>query len=207
MTAPSFCEPSLPYPCDLIPSFSDPIVLYRGQPTGIPNVAENGRTIRETAEFVSNLRPDGGLAGKVELVSYGPNMELGSRVGAIQQTRLIYQVRNVVGRASNAVIQFNFSEGFSRQPLYYRILPDPFTVAAINNSSVGNCSGMQSPVGTVECSFAWIDTQASFEVPFVVEYSSARLRPSFTFRVFADQIDVNPSNNDLVYEIGLPYPL
>lgn len=207
MTYPAYCQPSQPYPCNLIPSFSDPFVFYRGQPTGITNVADNGRTVRETAEFVSNLRPDGGLAGKVELISYTPNWELGSRVGAIQQMRLIYQVRNIVGRASNAVIQFNFTESLNRPPLYYRILPTPFTVAATNNSSVGNCSGMESPIGTVECRFAWIDTQAFFEVPFTVEYSSAGIRPFFTFKLFADQNDINPSNNNSEYDYPLPYPV
>lgn len=203
MTYGAYCQSS---PCDLIPSFSDPLVSYRGQPTGIANFADNGRTVRENADYISGLRPEGGFAGGVDLISYTPNYKLGSRVGAIQQLRMSYVVGTIAGRATNVTTQFNFTDGFSRRPLYYRILPDPFTVAATSNSSVGNCSGMASPVGTVECHFAWIDTQGLVEIPFIVEYSSSGLRPSFTFKLFADQFDVNPSNNNSEYEIPLAYP-
>ncbi len=206
MTYPSYCEPSLPYPCDLVPSFSDPLVSHRGQPSGIANFADNGRTVRETADYVSNLRPDGGLAGKVELETYGGSTTLGARVGAFQQTKVNYQVRNIVGRATNVVMQFNFTDALNRRPYVYFIDPTPFTVAATNNSSIGNSSGLASPIGGVECNFAWIDTQATIYFDFIVEHSSAG-RPSVTFNMFADQIDLNPANNTVVHDIILQYPL
>ena len=203
MTYPAYCQS---FPCDLIPSFSDPLVFYRGQPTGIANFADNGRTVREEADFVSSLRPEGGLVGGVDLIAFSASMELGSRMGAIQQLIVTHAIGTIAGRATNVVTQFNFTESFSRTPLFYRILPTPFVIPATNNSSVGNCSGLSNPNGTVECRFAWVDTQGIAYIPLIVEYSSAGVRPSFTFKVFADQFDVNPLNNNDIYEFPLPYP-
>ena len=41
--------------------------------------ADNGRTVREVAHDVSNLRSDGGLAGKVVLIAYNRSVNLAFR--------------------------------------------------------------------------------------------------------------------------------
>lgn len=76
--------------CVRSPYFSNPNVVYLGQPTGIPNARDNARSINNTADVISNYQYSG---SSITLAS----LNAGERINRIAAQNIAWSSSNVSG--------------------------------------------------------------------------------------------------------------
>ena len=93
--------------CTRRPYFSNPDVIYLGQPTGIFNARDNARSINNTADVIANYRFS---ASAIQLSNFdaGTNMQRGIR------RNLTWNTGNITG---NIRIEYSMDEGTTWQTL------------------------------------------------------------------------------------------
>lgn len=94
--------------CTRVPYFSNPNVIFNGQPTGIDNARDNARSINNTADWIANYRYSG---SSITLGNFNGGEIVPKRV----HQSLIWTSNNVSG---NVRIEISRDEGSTWQTLF-----------------------------------------------------------------------------------------
>ncbi len=197
MTYGVYCAP----PCQSSNSYSAPERLFLGRPTGIADVSDNAKTQRLAANFLSEIRPTGGVGSQVDIyVNNGPPFSLlpiNPQNPVQGHRRSFCASNNGVSNAQNVVITIDVDIDRNRD----------HTLVFVDQN--GNpCSQVSTSdfIDRYICNIGDISTnQTGCADARWFNGRNQAIPAKFTTLAFPANGDYRPANNTIIEQIVLPF--